>query len=78
MAQFIPSFASATIGGKPLFGAQQVPGTDITLRAASVSFAGDNYARMEIVKASSALEAARQIEDQMRECGVYDDFITSA
>lgn len=74
MAQFIPSFASATIGGKPLFGAQQVPGTDITLRAASVSFAGDNYARMEIVKASSALEAARQIEDQMRECGVYDDF----
>lgn len=73
MAQFIPSFASATLGGKPLFGAQQIPGTDITLRAASVSFAGDNYARMEIVKASSALEAAQQIEQQMRECGFYDE-----
>lgn len=73
MAQFIPSFASATLGGKPLFGAQQIPGTDITLRAASVSFAGDNYARMEIVKASSALEAARQIEQQMRDCGFYDE-----
>ncbi|MFH0258477.1 FAD-dependent oxidoreductase [Vibrio rumoiensis] len=73
MAQFIPSFASATLGGKPLFGAQQIPGTDITLRAASVSFAGDNYARMEIVKASSALEAAKQIEEQMRECGFYDE-----
>lgn len=73
MAQFIPSFASATLGGKPLFGAQQIPGTDITLRAASVSFAGDNYARMEIVKASSALEAAQQIEQQMRDCGFYDE-----
>lgn len=69
MAQFIPSFASAFLGGKPLFGAQQIPGTDITLRAASVSFAGDNYARMEIVKASSALEAAKQIESDLREKG---------
>lgn len=71
MAQFIPSFASATLGGKPLFGAQQIPGTDITLRAASVSFVGENYARMEIVKASSALEAAKQIEENMRRCGFY-------
>lgn len=28
---------------------------------------------MEIVKASSALEAAQQIEQQMRECGFYDE-----
>lgn len=70
MAQFIPSFSSATFAGKPLFGAQQVPGTDITLRAASVSFAGDNYARLEIVKASSAIEAARQVEQDMRQKGL--------
>lgn len=72
MAQFIPSFASATIGGKPLFGAQQIPGTDITLRAASVSFAKGNYARMEIVKASSALEAAKQIELDLRNKGWFE------
>ncbi|MFV0576363.1 MAG: NAD(P)-binding protein [Vibrio sp.] len=72
MAQFIPSFKTATHAGKPLFGAQQVPGTDISLRAANVSFAGKNYARMEIVKASSALEAAIQIEEQMREEGLID------
>ncbi|MBD1576510.1 NAD(P)-binding protein [Vibrio sp. S11_S32] len=65
MAQFIPSFASATVGGKPLFGAQQVPGSDISLRAASVSFVGDNYARLEIVKASSAIEAAKQVEAEL-------------
>lgn len=69
MAQFIPSFSNAKIGGKPLFGAQQVPGSDISLRAASVSFVGDNYARLEIVKASSAIEAAKQVEAELRSKG---------
>lgn len=69
MAQFIPSFSSAKIGGKPLFGAQQVPGSDISLRAASVSFVGNNYARLEIVKASSAIEAAKQVEVELRNNG---------
>lgn len=64
MAQFIPSFASATVGGKPLFGAQQIPGTDPSLRASDVSFCGEKYARLEVVKASSTLEAAQKIDSQ--------------
>ena len=61
VAQFIPTFNSAIVGGSPLFGAQQIPGDDPSLRAADVSFAGVNYARAEIVKASSALEVADAI-----------------
>ncbi len=64
MSQFIPQYQTATELGKPLFGAQQIPGEDDTLRAADVTFAGDNYARVEIVKGSSALEAARKIVEQ--------------
>ena len=59
--QYVPNFHSATCAGKPLFGAQQVPGNDISLRAANVSFSGSDYARLEIVKASSALSAADEI-----------------
>ncbi len=67
LEQFIPSYQSAQEFGTPLFGAQQIPGDDDTLRAADVSFAKhsatgvDNYARIEIVKGSSALEAVRKI-----------------
>ncbi|SDH00699.1 FAD dependent oxidoreductase [Vibrio xiamenensis] len=64
MQQFIPSYQTATEQGKPLFGAQQIPGEDDTLRAADVTFADHNYARIEIVKGSSALEAARKIVEQ--------------
>lgn len=61
MSHFIPSFCSANVGGKPLFGAQQIPGTDPDLRAADVDFPQENYARSEIVKASSAIDAAQLI-----------------
>lgn len=61
MARILPAFASATVAGKPLFGAQQIPGSDPSLRAADVSFEGGHYARVEIVKASSALTAADRI-----------------
>jgi len=61
IAQFIPSFASADVSGKPLFGAQQIPGDDADLRTADVSFHDKHYARTEIVKASSALTAADAI-----------------
>ena len=61
MSHFIPPFSSATLGGKPLFGAQQIPGTDPDLRAADVDFPIKNYARSEIVKASSAIDAAQLI-----------------
>ncbi|MDE1316190.1 FAD-dependent oxidoreductase [Vibrio aestuarianus] len=61
MSQFIPAYAQARVGGKPLFGAQQIPGQDATLRAADVTFEENHYARIEVVKGSSALEAATKI-----------------
>ena len=61
VAQYIPSFKNATVGGPPLFGAQQIPGQNPDLRVGEVSFPHKNYARSEIVKASSALTVANQI-----------------
>lgn len=60
LAQFVPPFRVAQAAGKALFGAQQIPGDDATLRAADVSFSANNYACIEIVKASSALQAAQK------------------
>jgi 2-polyprenyl-6-methoxyphenol hydroxylase-like FAD-dependent oxidoreductase len=65
MSQFLPAFNSAEVGGKPLFGAQQIPGRDASLRAVDVSFTDKDYARIEIVKASSAYQAAKKIEQQL-------------
>ncbi|MCK6263895.1 FAD-dependent oxidoreductase [Vibrio sp. ZSDE26] len=61
MGQFIPSFDNAKMVAKPLFGAQQIPGNDATLRSTDVSFESQNYARIEVVKGSSALEAAKKL-----------------
>jgi hypothetical protein len=44
-----------------LYGAQQIPGNDATLRSTDVSFEPHNYARVEVVKGSSALDAARKL-----------------
>ncbi len=65
LAQYIPSFKSAKVVSKPLYGAQQIPGADASLRAADVSFEADNYARCEIVKASSVLSMADAITKQL-------------
>ncbi|PSW05397.1 NAD(P)-binding protein [Photobacterium lipolyticum] len=73
MAQFVPSFGEAQVGGYPLFGAQQIPGIDPSLRAANVSFSGERYARSEIVKASSALSVADSIVKQL-----YDEQLISS
>jgi glycine/D-amino acid oxidase-like deaminating enzyme len=67
IAQFLPSFKSAIVGGEPLFGAQQIPGIDPDNRVADISFSGNNYARTEIVKASSALDAADLIINKLIE-----------
>ena len=64
MSRFVPSYVSANEFGTPLYGAQQIPGQDETLRAADVSFAAQNYARIEVVKGSSALEAVRKITEK--------------
>ncbi|WP_237486177.1 FAD-dependent oxidoreductase [Vibrio hippocampi] len=61
LSQFVPEFSSAYPAGKPLFGAQQIPGDDVSLRTADVTFEANGYARLEIVKATSSLVAAKKI-----------------
>ncbi|AUS07025.1 FAD-dependent oxidoreductase [Pseudotamlana carrageenivorans] len=73
VAQFLPAFKSATVGGPPLFGAQQIPGDDPSFRVGEVSFPCKTYARSEIVKASSALTVARQIMDQIKALGIISN-----
>lgn len=70
MTNFIPSFDDALVGGKPLFGAQQIPGKDPDLRATDVDFPVKNYARSEIVKASSAIDAAALIYQNI--CAAFE------
>ncbi len=69
LAQHLPNFAAAQPAGKPLFGAQQIPGPDPSLRAAQVSF-GQGFARAEIVKSSSAIYAAQSIFTQLCQLGL--------
>lgn len=64
MARYIPDYGLAHEYGTPLFGAQQIPGKDDTLRAADVTFEGKHYARVEVVKGSSAYEAAIKLVQQ--------------
>lgn len=69
LSQFIPAFSAAHVGSKPLFGAQQIPGDDPTLRVAEVSFPRERYARCEIVKVSSVLDMIDAITKQLIELG---------
>ena len=72
LSQFIPEFAQAKVGSKPLFGAQQIPGSDPTLRVAEVSFPAKRYARCEIVKVSSTLDMIDSITEQLIDLGYLD------
>ncbi|WMI70033.1 FAD-dependent oxidoreductase [Mangrovimonas sp. YM274] len=67
VAKFVPAFESATLGGPPLYGAQQISGDDPSLRVGEVSFPSKSYARSEIIKASSALTVANQIIHKIQE-----------
>ncbi len=69
LSQFIPDFSHACIGSKPLFGAQQIPGDDPTLRVAEVSFPAQRYARCEIVKVSSVMDMIDAIIKQFIQLG---------
>ena len=70
VGQFVPSFANATVGGPPLYGAQQSFGDDPNLRVGEVRFPSPFYARSEIIKASSALTVANQIIQKIIEEGI--------
>jgi hypothetical protein len=72
LSQFIPAFSHAAVGSKPLFGAQQIPGDDPTLRVAEVSFPAKRYARCEIVKVSSVMDMIDAIVKQLIELGYVD------
>ncbi|WP_345973975.1 FAD-dependent oxidoreductase [Sulfurimonas sp. HSL3-7] len=72
VAHYIPAFEKASVVPKPLYGAQQIPGRDASLRAADVSFVDDHYARCEIVKASSVLSMADAITKQLITLGYVD------
>ena len=66
MGFFIPKFAQeAKKAFKPLYGAQQIPGCNISLRGAEVEFV-KNYARCEIVKVSSATTMAKEIAKELK------------
>ena len=73
LTQFIPAFKNATIASKPLYGAQQIPGYDKTLRASEVSFECDRYARCEIVKASSILTMLDAITKELIKLDILDE-----
>jgi len=72
LSQFIPAFSTAHVGSKPLFGAQQIPGDDPTLRVAEVSFPRKRYARCEIVKVSSVLDMIDTIAKELVELEYLD------
>ncbi len=72
LSQFIPSFSTAHVGSKPLFGAQQIPGDDPTLRVAEVSFPRERYARCEIVKVSSVMDMIDAIIKEFVVLGYVD------
>ncbi|BCD59458.1 MULTISPECIES: FAD-dependent oxidoreductase [unclassified Nitratiruptor] len=65
VSRYIPPFSKALPTSTPLFGAQQVPGRDLSLRAAEISFEGDRYARCEIVKVSSIFTMADAIVQKL-------------
>lgn len=72
VGEFVPSFTSATVGGPPLYGAQQIFGDDPNLRVGEVHFPSKFYARSEIIKASSALTVANQILEKIVEEGIVE------
>ncbi len=73
LSRFIPAFEKAKVAAKPLYGAQQIPGNDDTLRAADFSFEGKHYARCEIVKASSIYTMADAIVKQLSTLGYFNE-----
>jgi hypothetical protein len=73
VGQYMPDFKEATAISTPLYGAQQIPGEDETLRAAEVSFEKERYARCEIVKASSVLTMARRIHEELINLNLASD-----
>ena len=71
--EYIPTLRDIEVASKPLYGAQQIPGGDVSLRTADVSFPDSQYARCEIVKASSVLTMSDLIIKKLIELGFVDE-----
>jgi len=69
ISKYIPTFSDAVFAGKPFYGIQQIPGKDPSLRTADVCFNMDGYVTVEIVKISSAIQAAENIIDRLKNEG---------
>ena len=69
VGQFMPVFTQASVGSKPLFGAQQITGDDPSLRVAEVSFPLPAYARCEIIKVSSSIDMVKTIIKELMALG---------
>jgi glycine/D-amino acid oxidase-like deaminating enzyme len=70
LSRYIPSFATATTGAPPLYGAQQIPGDDPELRVAEAAFPLPRYARCEIVKVSSIGDMSMAILENIKNEGL--------
>ncbi len=70
--QFMPAFMQASVGSKPLFGAQQITGEDPSLRVAEVSFPLPAYARCEIIKVSSSIDMVKTIVEELVASGYLE------
>jgi len=70
---FLPKYAKeAKVASKPLYGAQQIPGCNISLRATEVDII-DTYARCEIVKVSSAIAMAKEIVKHLKKLNLLEE-----
>ena len=69
----MPSFRTAQAGDNALYGGQQVPSDDITVRVADLQvFANLRYAVAENVKANSTLDVADKVMDALVDANLIE------
>ena len=73
VSEFVPSFRTAQAGDNALYGGQQVPSDDITVRVADLQvFAQLRYAVAENVKANSTLDVADKVMDALVDANLIE------
>ena len=73
VSEFVPSFRTAQAGDNALYGGQQVPSDDITVRVADLQvFAKLRYAVAENVKANSTLDVADKVMDALVDANLIE------
>ncbi|WP_227429862.1 FAD-dependent oxidoreductase [Psychrobacter sp. I-STPA6b] len=73
VSEFVPKFAQALPANHALYGGQQIPGEDDTLRVADIrSYRNQHYIRAENVKASSTLTVADEVIKELQALGLLN------